>query len=77
MTAHLTALHFALAATGATFNWWIPIVAGVLLLGGVAVLVVSIVNRRRAAGFDGADIPAADLPPVGPQETSTPENPAP
>lgn len=35
-----------LAATGDEFNIWIPIVGGVLLLGGVAAVVVSAIRRR-------------------------------
>lgn len=39
---------YQLAATGQTLNLWIPIVGGVLLLGGIAAIVVSAIRRRRA-----------------------------
>ena len=35
-----------LAATGDEFNVWIPVVGGVLLLGGIAAVVVSAIRRR-------------------------------
>ena len=37
----------ALAATGQTLNIWIPIVGGVLLLGGAAAIAINVLRRRR------------------------------
>jgi hypothetical protein len=37
----------SLAATGQTINIWIPIAAGVLILGGAAAIILNVVRRRR------------------------------
>ena len=37
----------ALAATGQTLNIWIPIIGGVLLLGGAAAIAINVLRRRR------------------------------
>ncbi|HPU40777.1 MAG TPA: hypothetical protein PLS63_14495, partial [Microthrixaceae bacterium] len=36
-----------LPATGQTLNLWIPIIGGVLLLGGAAAIIVNVLRRRR------------------------------
>lgn len=50
-----------LAATGLAFNVIIPIVAGVLLLGGIAAIVITRLRRKNAA--DAVE-PTEDAPPA-------------
>jgi len=38
---------YPLAATGQTLNLWIPIIGGVLLIGGAAAIVINVLRRRR------------------------------
>ena len=37
-----------LPSTGQTLNLWIPIVGGVLLLGGIAAIVINVLRRRKS-----------------------------
>jgi hypothetical protein len=37
----------ALASTGQTLNLWIPIIGGVLVLGGAAAIIINVLRRRR------------------------------
>ena len=64
MTSYFFTALTELAATGATVNILIPIIGGVLLLGGIAAIVITQVRRRQ--------ILARNAPPVAP----TPEAPS-
>lgn len=39
-----------LPATGLIFNQWIPIIAGILLVLGIAAIVFTVISRRRLKG---------------------------
>lgn len=49
-----------LAATGLEFNVIIPIVAGILLLGGIAAIVLTSIRRRKAAAQATEDVPTVE-----------------
>lgn len=49
-----------LAATGLEFNVIIPIVAGILLLGGIAAIILTSIRRRKAAAEATEDVPTAE-----------------
>ena len=44
----MTYLVQSLAATGSTVNILIPIIGGVLLLGGIAAVIVAAIRRRNS-----------------------------
>lgn len=65
-----TTLAIELAQTGQSINVLIPIIGGVLLLGGIVAIVVAQLRRRRF------DAPAADATPaadVAPEPTKAPD----
>lgn len=55
----LTTLALELAQTGSGINPLIPIIGGVLLLGGIAAIVVAQVRRRKFDAPPAASVAAA------------------